>query len=101
MDDAQGKDGALTILKQLVREEFLSEEKLEKLSRFDFPEITIVIKETKIGQGLKFLPQTLTDLTNNLQTWLEELVETRKMEVRNKVAAVLEELHRWKGISHQ
>ena len=53
-----------------------------------------VIKDTKIGQGLKFLPQKLADLTKNLQIWLEEFVDTGKSDVRKKVAGLLEELLR-------
>ena len=37
----------------------------------------------------------------SLQVWLEELAETGKTEVRNKAAALLEELLRRKGISHE
>ena len=58
-----------------------------------------VIKDTKIGQGLKFLPRKLADQAKNLQIWLEELVETGKSDIRNKVAGLLEELLRRKGIS--
>ena len=46
-----------------------------------------VIKNTKVGQGLKFLPRKLTDLVKSLQVLLEELAETGKTDVRNKVAA--------------
>ena len=55
----------------------------------------------KIGQGLKFLPRKLADLTKNLQIWVEELVDTGESDVRNKVAGLLEELLRRKGISHE
>ena len=41
----------------------------------------------------------LNDLAKSLQVLLEELTETGKNEVRNKVAAVLEELLRRNGIS--
>ena len=64
--------------------------------------IAEVIKKTKIGQGMQFLPRTLTDLTKKLQIWLQELAEsTEASAVRNKVAAVLEELHRQKGIMQE
>ena len=70
---------------------------------FDYSRVADVIKNTKTQtqrQGLKFLPRKLNDLVKSLLVWLEELAETGKTEVRNKVAAVLEELLRRKGISH-
>ena len=59
------------------------------------------MKDTKIGQGLKFLPRRLADQTKHLLIWLEELVDTGKSDVRKKVAGLLEELLRRKGISHE
>ena len=46
-------------LKQLVKEELVSPEKNRKLSELEdvnLPAIAVVIKKTKIGKGLKFLP---------------------------------------------
>ena len=60
-----------------------------------------VIKDMKIGQGLQFLPRKLADLTKHLQIWLEELVDTGKSDVQNKVVGLLEELLWRKGISHE
>ena len=56
------------ILKQLAREELLSEEQYLKLAQIGIEELTSsrladIIKETKIGQGRKFLPRKLNDLT--------------------------------------
>ena len=104
MNDAMGEKEISSTLKRLAREEFLSEEKYQKLAEledFDSSKLIDVIKETKIGQGLKFLPRKLTDLSKNLQLWLEELVETGSSVVKKKVAAVLEELLRRKAISHE
>ena len=100
--DAQDKENMLFILKQLAAEELLSPEQFEQLSeleQMDLPTIALVIKDTKVGQGLKFLPRKLTDLKQQLQIWLKDLVETVRPDVRNKVGAVLEELLRRNGIS--
>ena len=60
----------LSIIKQLAAEELLSPEQFEQL---DLPTIALVIKDTKVGQGLKFLPSkanrfeaTVTDLVGRL-----------------------------------
>ena len=94
-------------LKQLALEGLLSEEQHLEVAEalqnddLDSSRVAEFIKNTKTGQGLKFLPRKLNDLVKSLQVWLEELAETGKTEVRNKVAAVLEELLRRKGISHE
>ena len=75
--------------------------KLAKIEEIDLPAVAAVIKERKIGQGLKFLPRKLTDLTTRLQIWLKEFAETGASGVRNKIAAVLEELLRQKGITQE
>ena len=95
LNDSQDKNEILFILEQLVREELLPLEQFEQLSELedmDLPAIALAIKDTKIGKGIKFLPRKLSDWKDNLQAWLEELVEMGKTEVDNKVAAVLEEL---------
>ena len=63
----------------------------------DLQSIADIIKETKIGQGLKFLPRKMNDLTKSLQLLRDELAETEKSTARNTLASVLEELRRQKG----
>ena len=90
------------ILKQLPAEELLSPEQFEQLSeleQMDLPTIALVIKDTKVGQGLNSLPRKLTDLKQQLEIWLKDLVETGHSETRKQVAAVLEELLKRNGIS--
>ena len=58
-----------------------------------------VIKETKIGQGLKFSQRTIGPLWKMLQTLLTELVDIGKSIVRDELVAVLVELRRQNGIS--
>ena len=59
----------------------------------------MVIKETKVGQGLRFLPRKLTDMKQQLQIWLKDLVEMGHSETRKQVAAALEELLKRNGTS--
>ena len=42
------------------------------------------LKDTKVGQGLQFLPRKLTDLKQHLQIGLKDLIETEHSETRNK-----------------
>ena len=63
--DAEDKDGMLTVLKTLVREGHLSDEQFERLAELEDPDLhTIkeVITDTKVGEGLKFLPRTISNL---------------------------------------
>ena len=60
LNDAQDARDISNILEQLVREEMISHEKYQNLinlEELDLP--SIVIKETKIWQDLKFLPGTI------------------------------------------
>ena len=91
LDDAQDKDDALSILKQLIREELLSAEQYEKLAELedlDLPTVAMVIMDSKNGQGLKFLPRTIGDLSKSLHSFLTELPETGNSVIRNKLTAV-------------
>ena len=105
--EAMGKKEEMTlILKQLAREELLSEEQYLKLAQISIDDLTSsrladIIKETKIGQGIKFLPRKLNDLTKHLQIWLEELAKSKTSAVQKKVSAVLEELLRRKDITQE
>ena len=66
--DAMGKKEEMAFIpKQLDCDELLSEEQYLKLAQISVDELTSsrladIIKETKIGQGIKFLPRKLSDL---------------------------------------
>ena len=75
--DAEGEEQLSFTLEQLAREELLSEEQHLEVAE------TGVIKNAKVGQGLKFLPRKLNALVKSLQVLLEELAEAGKTEVRN------------------
>ena len=69
--DAEDKNGMLTVLKTLVREGHLSGEQFERLVELEDPDLyTIkeVITNTKVGEGLKFLPRTISNLRYTLQS---------------------------------
>ena len=81
--EAEGEEQLSFILKQLTREELFSEEQHLELAKVlqndDFYSSRIVIKNTKVGQGLKFLPRKLNDLVTSLQVLLEELTEKEQL----------------------
>ena len=104
--DVMGEKGVMTpLLKQLAREKLISDEQYLKLikaiDKLNSHQVAEIIKDTKVGQGMEFMPRKLSDLTKQLQIWLQELAETKTSEVRNKVVAVLEELLRRKDISQE
>ena len=105
MDDASDKDDALTILKELVKEELFTPEQYEKLAKLedlvDLPAIAQIINATKVGQGLSFLPRKVSDLRRSLYLLLTELAETGDSVIRNKMTAVLQELRSLKAISNE
>ena len=58
----------------------------------DLNKLISVIKGTKIGRGLDFLPRKTNDLFNQLRVWLSEFAEEGTSVIRDKILAVLEEL---------
>ena len=83
----------------------MSEEQFKKLSALqdltDLKEVADIVKDTKVGQGLKFLPRTLDGLHKSWQLLQEELDETGSAMIINCLAAVLQELNRCKIISYK
>ena len=76
--DAKDKDQMSTISQMLVREGRLSDEQFTQLGELEDPDlekITEMIKDTKIGQGLNFLPRTISNLRHTLHSLLAELEE--------------------------
>ena len=80
----------------------MREEQFKKLSTLedltDVEAVADIVKETKVGQGLKFLPRTLDGLHESWQLLQKELDETGSATIRNRLAAVLKELNRHKLI---
>ena len=96
-DIAKNRYRVKTIIRRMADAVGETEEqylRLAQLEELDSSKLIDVIKESKIGKRLRFLPRKLSDLINNLQIWLGELTETGR-------SMVLEELLRWKGISHE
>ena len=104
LSDAESERDRVGILEQLTREGLLSQEqfeKLDELKQVDLPRVIDIIKETKIGHGIKFLPSTLPDLKNRLHFLLtnDDSVDTELSRVKREIHALLEELLRREAIS--
>ena len=98
-----GSDDSHT-LSMLQREELLSEEQADKINEIlregkDLEKIANVIKSSKIGNGISFLPTKIKDLTDTLQTGLVELAKTVKNGLKQKIGAMLDELLRRRAIT--
>ena len=65
----------------------------EQLENINLSPVADVIKDTKVGKGINFLPRTIVDLTKTLPLLLSELTETGMSDVKKEVAAILKELH--------
>ena len=90
-------------LKQLVREQLLSLEQYEKINAsaaaLDLAAIAEIIKDTKVGRGLKFLPRTVDDLKTKVQVLLKEIATKGIDAIKNELIAVLDELLHKNGIT--
>ena len=86
------------ILEALRREDLISLEQYEKLmvddAAFDPRTTVMIIKDTEVGRGLKFLPRKLTDLKNKIQSAINEENITLK-----DILVYLDEMFRKNGIS--
>ena len=93
--DAEDKEEMSTILQMLVREGLLSDEQFKQFGELEDPDlekITEVITDTKIREGLSFLPRTICILRHTLHSLLPELEENGSEFMKSKVASILEEL---------
>ena len=96
LDKAEDEEEWRNISKQLAREELLSPEQFVKVVDVDkLSDVADIIRDTKIGHGINFLPTKLSGLKDKLEMLLEENIST----VKRELTAVLEELLRRKGIS--
>ena len=98
-------EDVLRMLKLLTREQLLSEVQYLKLTEmekdFDIDKLISVIKDTKIGRGLDFLPRKTNDLMDQLKVWLSDFAEEGTGVIRDKTLAVLAELLQRKAISQK
>ena len=91
-------------LNQLVSEHLLSPEQYEKLkthadAAFDLNVIADVIKNTKVGRGLKFLPTTIDDLKTKLHGLVKDMATMGLDVVKKELLAILDELLHKNGIT--
>ena len=101
LTDAENEQNQKAILTQLAREHLLSPEQFEQLAELEDPDLhTIkeVITDTKVGEGLKFLPRTIRNLRYTLQSLLTELKESGSALLKSEIAAIIEELLRRNAI---
>ena len=92
----------LTTLKQLLAGELLTLEQYESLVgllAFDLDKVVTVIKTTKIGRGLDFLPRMTQDLLDKLKLWGSEFAVEGTTLLQKKISAVLDELMSRKAIT--
>ena len=98
LNEAEDEIDIANILEQLRREELISQDQYDKLTEddtaFALPSIIRIIKDTKIGEGLNFLPRTLSDLISKLQSLIAETTVPTK-----DLLAYLVEIFRQKGIT--
>ena len=101
----EDQESRLWILKQLVKEKHLSDDQYLRLfemgDEINLKELTDVVKQTKIGQGLSFLPRKTTALLDNLREWLLEFTEKGGQALQSKVLSLLNELLQRRVISQE
>ena len=93
----------LWMIMRFAKENLISEQQYFKLVKeidnIDIEQLTDIMKEFKVGQGLDFLPTKTSKLLDTLQEWLKEFVDKGSYALKDKIGAVLNELLRRKTIS--
>ena len=95
-------DNEADVWKMLVREGLISGEQYEKLSALDSTDmgkIANVLKSSKIGQGIPFLPTSLSEVRAIFGKLYKKIEKDGSMMVRSKLLPILEELLRRGGIT--
>ena len=98
LEEAEDEEDIVNTLEALRREDLISLEQYEKLmvddAAFDPRTTVMIIKDTEVGRGLKFLPRKLTDLKNKIQSAINEENISLK-----DILVYLDEMFRKNGIS--
>ena len=81
-------------LRRMVRERLISEDQFESLNQEDLnlDKAVSVIKSTKIGRGVDFLPRETPDLVKTLKDLAFQFVADGTSTLRQKILSVLDEL---------
>ena len=101
IDDADDNDNEEGVWKMLVGEGLISGDQFEKLSALDgtdMKKIGSVLEGAMIGQGVPFLPTSLSDLRNIFRKLWEKFEKHGSKMVKTKLLPILEELLRRGGI---
>ena len=91
-------------LKRLLKERLISQEQYDALSEDDnlnLDKVISVIKTTKIGRGINFLPRKTEDLQKKLCDWVISYTDKNQPGLKNKIIAVLDELRFRKVITKE
>ena len=83
------------VLKSLLREGFISKEQYDVLSEDDnlnLDKVISVIKTTKIGRGINFLPRETSDLQKKLCDWATSYPDEQQPDLKGNIMAALHEL---------
>ena len=95
----------LFLFENLKKEELISEQQylklVDEIDAMDMKKLTNIIRETKIGRGMNFLPRKTDVLIDTLQQWLQELVENGGTALKNHISSLLNELRQRKKISEE
>ena len=95
----------LFLFENLKKEELISEQQylklVDEIDAMDIKKLTNIIRETKIGRGINFLPRKTDVLIDTLQQWLQELVENGGTALKNHISSLLNELRQRKKISEE
>ena len=94
------------VLKRLAQEGLVSEDQFLQLKNliekdFNLRAVADIIKGTKVGHGVRFLPRTIKGLMTRLSELVVEMAKTGLLGVKKELSGVLNELFIRGGISYE
>ena len=104
-EDSKNREDLLHHINHMIRQKVINEEQEKELLKeeeLDLDKFINVLKQVKVGRGLKFLPRLTNGLLNKKQELLTSLKDEKNPKhMKCNLIAVLDELLQRRGISKQ
>ena len=104
-EDSKNREDLLHHINHMIRQKVINEKQgkeLLKEEELDLDKFINVLKQVKVGRGLKFLPRLTNSLLNKKREWLTSLKDQKNpKQLKCNLMAVLDELLERRAISQQ
>ena len=103
LNGANSEENYINQLHSLAREELISENEFDTLyssrNKRDISNVANIIKLTKIGRGVRFLPRTTRGLYDSLNAIVDLVPNSSNLVLKTELFAILDKLLQRKAIT--